>query len=100
MRKVAIEKQEFKNAIGSDIRRINLAIGLECGRTAQQAYLLKILRARVVSLGHAEQFGLKYLQQGGGGVGPFKVSPEANELPPLPMDHGGVADTLEQVDAV
>src|SRR5664279_4316777 len=100
MGEVAVEKQEFKNAIGGDVRRINLTISLEGGAAAQQAHLLKIQRAGVVSLRYAEEFRLKHLKQSGGGVCPLKVAPKANELPPLAVDHRGIAYTLEQVDAV
>ena len=40
------------------------------------------------------------LKQGGGGIGALKVAAEANELPALAMNHGCVADALEQMNAI
>ena len=98
--KVAIEEQEFENAIGRDVGGVDLAVGLEGGAAAQQADQLEVLVAGVLALGRAEEFGLVDLKQGGGGVGALEVAAEADELPALAVNHGGVADALEEVNAV
>ncbi len=44
--------------------------------------------------------GLKDLEQGGSGVGAFEVAAEADELPSLAVNHGGIADAFEEMDAI
>ena len=48
----------------------------------------------------AEQVGLVNLEHGGGGIGALKITAEADELPALTMNHGGVADALEQMNSI
>src|SRR5579862_1709563 len=45
VRKIAIEQQEFEDAIGGDVRSVDLAKGFKGGAAAQQADLLEILIA-------------------------------------------------------
>ena len=56
--------------------------------------------AGVLALGGAEKIGLIHLEQGGGGVGALEIAAETNELPSLAVNHGGVADALEEMNAI
>ena len=48
--KIAIEQQEFEDAIGGEIGGVDLAVGFERGAAAQQADQLQILVAGVLAL--------------------------------------------------
>ena len=54
----------------------------------------------MLALGRAEELGLIDLEQRGGGVGALEIAAEADELPALAVNHGGVADALEEMNAV
>ena len=97
---VAVEQQKFEDAVGGDVGGVDLAIGFECRAAAQKAHLLEVLVAGVLAFGSAEEIGLVDLEQGGGGVGALEVAAETDELPALAVNHGGIADAFEQVDAV
>src|ERR1700722_7334927 len=47
-----------------------------------------------------KQVGLVNLQQGRRRISAFQVSAQPNKLPALAMDHGRVADSLEQMNAI
>src|ERR1017187_7398280 len=47
-----------------------------------------------------KEIGLIDLEQRGRGVGAFEIAAQADELPALPVNHGGVADSLEEMNAV
>ena len=98
--KVAIEQQKLENAIGSEIGGVDLAVGFEGRAAAQEADLLEILVAGVLALRRMRELRLIDLEQRGGGVGALKVAAEADELPALAVNHGGVADALEEMNAV
>ena len=100
VREVAIEEEELEDAVRGEIGGVHLAISFEGGAAAQQADLLEVLVAGVTPLRRAEQVGLIDLQQRGGGVGALEVAAQANELPALAVNHGGVADAFEEMDAV
>ena len=85
---------------GSDVGGVDLAIGFEGGATAEQADQLKILVTGVLALVRVEEFLLVDLEHGGGGVGAFEIAAEADELPALAVNHGGVADALEEMNAI
>ena len=98
--KVAIEQQKLENAVGSKIGGVHLAVGFERRAAAQQADQLEVLIAGVLALRQVEELRLIDLEQRGGGVGALQVAAEADELPALAVNHGGVADALEEMDAV
>ncbi len=100
VRKVAIEQQKLQNAVGRNIGGVNLAIGFEGCAAAQQADQLKILIAGVLALLRMKQIRLIDLKQRGRGVGALEIAAQADELPALAVNHGGVADALEEMDAV
>jgi hypothetical protein len=86
---------------GDKIGGVDLAIGFEGGATAEQADQFEVLVAGVDSRSCLiEEVGLVDLKQRGGGVGALKIAAEADELPSLAVNHGGVADALEEVNAV
>ena len=85
---------------GSDVGGVDLAVGFEGRAAAEQADQLKILVAGVLALLGIEEFLLVDLKHGGGGVGALEVAAEADELPALAVNHGGVADAFEEMDAV
>jgi hypothetical protein len=47
-----------------------------------------------------KQIGLIDFEQRSRGVGAFQVATQPDELPSLPMNHGGVGGAFEQIDAV
>src|ERR1700760_3534298 len=100
VREVAIEEQKLENAVRGHIGCIDLAIGLERGAAAQKPHLLKVLDAGVLALRGAEEIRLIDLEQRRGCVGSLKISAETYELPSLPVNHGGVAYALEEVNAI
>ena len=100
VRKIAIEQQELQNAVGREVGRIHLAIGFKRSAATQQPNQFEILVAGAIGLRAVEQVGLVDLQQRGRGVGPLEIAAKADELPALPVNHGGVADALEQVNAI
>src|ERR1700677_4661699 len=95
MRKIAIEQEKFKNAIGREIGCVYLAVSFKRSTTTQKSDKFQVLVAGVVAFLFLKQLGLKDLEQGRGGVGPFKVSAQANELPALPVDHVSIAHAFE-----
>ena len=100
MGKVAVKQQKLQNARGRNIGGVDLAIGFKGGAAAQQSNQLKILVARVLALSRMKKIGLINLEQRGRGVGALQVASQANELPSLPVNHSGVADALEKMNAV
>src|SRR5580704_10420268 len=100
VREVAIEEEEFENAIGGHIGCVDLAVGLERGATTQKAHLLKVLDAGMLPLWGTEKIRLIHLEQRRRCVGALQISAETNELPSLPVNHGGVAYALEEVNAI
>src|SRR5580693_1338786 len=98
--KVAIEKEELENALGRDVGGVDLAVSFKGSTTAQQADEFEILVARTLALLLGRQFLLIDLKQSGGGIGALKIATEADELPSLAVDHGGVTDPFEQMNAI
>ena len=50
MRKIAIEQEEFQNAVGREIGCVDLAVGFKRSATTEQAYQFKILVTGVDAL--------------------------------------------------
>src|ERR1039458_4950454 len=87
MGEVAIEEQEFKNAVGSHIGCINLAIRLKRRAAAQQSHLLEILVASMLAFRRTGQPRLVHLKQRGNRVRALQVAAKTDKLPTLTMNH-------------
>ena len=99
VRKVAVEEKKLYDAIGDDVGGVDLAVSFEGSTAAEQAHQFKVLVTGAF-LFLFEEIRLVDLEHGGGGVGALEIAAQADELPTLAMNHGGIADAFEEVNSI